>query len=165
MNINEQIIRSKIMSAESLSQQLKSMRTDGGKIVFTNGCFDLVHLGHVDYLSKAAELGDFLVVGLNSDRSVERLKGQGRPLQDELSRAYLLASFFFVDAVVLFNEDTPYELIAKLEPDVLIKGSDYQLTDIVGADLVLARGGSVQTLDFVAGYSTSAIVKRIVENQ
>lgn len=132
------------------------------KIVFTNGCFDILHRGHIDYLAKAADLGNVLVIGLNTDDSVMRLKGAGRPVQDQDSRALTLAALRFVSAVVLFDEDTPYELIKAVQPDVLVKGSDYKTDDIVGADIVKAKGGSVQTIDFLEGYSTSGIIRRLV---
>jgi len=131
------------------------------KIVFTNGCFDLIHLGHIDYLSSAAEYGDILIVGLNTDASVKKLKGVHRPIKDEQSRAMILASLLFVDFVILFDEDTPYELIKQIKPDILIKGSDYNVEDIVGYDIVKKKGGEVITLDFLEGYSTSIIEKKI----
>ncbi len=136
-------------------------KEQGLKIVFTNGCFDILHRGHVDYLAKAADCGNKLVVGLNTDSSVRKLKGNNRPIQDEYSRLQILASLQFVDAVVLFDEDTPYSLIKEIIPDVLVKGSDYKPENIVGYDVVTTNGGSVLTLDFIEGYSTSAIEKKI----
>ncbi len=133
----------------------------GQKVVFTNGCFDLIHRGHVDYLAKAADLGNKLIVALNTDASVSALKGPHRPIQDEQSRLLIMASFEFVDAVVLFAEPTPYELIKLITPDVLVKGSDYKPEDIVGYDVVTKHGGSVKTIDFLPGFSTSLIEKRI----
>ena len=135
----------------------------GDKIVFTNGCFDILHLGHVDYLEKARQLGSKLVVGLNTDASIGRLKGPERPLQDEMSRARVMASLLFVDAVILFGEDTPYELIAMVQPDVLVKGDDYAPQNIVGHDIVQKKGGTVQTIALVEGYSTTRIVEKIKE--
>jgi rfaE bifunctional protein nucleotidyltransferase chain/domain len=132
------------------------------KIVFTNGCFDILHRGHIDYLAKAADLGNALVIGLNTDASVSRLKGAGRPVQDQDSRALVLAALRFVSAVVLFDEDTPYQLIKAVQPDLLVKGSDYKTDDIVGADIVKAKGGEVQTIDFLEGYSTSGIIRRLL---
>ncbi|NCA85745.1 MAG: D-glycero-beta-D-manno-heptose 1-phosphate adenylyltransferase [Clostridia bacterium] len=132
------------------------------KIVFTNGCFDILHRGHIDYLAKAADLGNVMVIGLNTDDSVMRLKGAGRPVQDQDSRALTLAALRFVSAVVLFDEDTPSELIKAVQPAVLVKGSDYKTDDIVGADIVKAKGGSVQTIDFLEGYSTSGIIRRLL---
>jgi D-glycero-beta-D-manno-heptose 1-phosphate adenylyltransferase len=134
---------------------------EGKKIVFTNGCFDLIHQGHVDYLAKAADLGDVLIVGLNTDESVQRIKGMTRPIQDEYSRALILASFSFVDAVIYFNEDTPYELIKAVQPDVLVKGSDYKAENIVGYDIVKAKGGEIITMDYLPGFSTSALIGKI----
>ncbi|MEI8046454.1 MAG: D-glycero-beta-D-manno-heptose 1-phosphate adenylyltransferase [Bacteroidota bacterium] len=134
----------------------------GKKIVFTNGCFDLLHLGHIDYLSKAADFGDMLIVGLNSDLSVSRIKGNTRPLQDERSRAMVLASLGFVDVVVLFGDDTPYELIKATQPDILVKGADYKPEDIVGYDIVKNKGGEIITIDFLEGYSTTAIENKIL---
>jgi D-glycero-beta-D-manno-heptose 1-phosphate adenylyltransferase len=150
-------IEEKILSLTAFLSQ----KPQGKKIVFTNGCFDLLHLGHIDYLSKASEYGDILVVGLNTDNSVKRLKGNHRPIQDENSRAHILASLFFVDYVVLFDDDTPYNLIDKIKPHVLIKGSDYRKEEIVGYDIVKKNGGDVCTIDFLEGYSSSLIEKKI----
>jgi rfaE bifunctional protein nucleotidyltransferase chain/domain len=133
-------------------------RSQGAKVVFTNGCFDILHRGHVEYLSKAADMGDVLVVGLNTDASVKRLKGEGRPINNEESRALVLASLSFVDAVVLFDEDTPYELIKAIHPDVLVKGADYKPEEIVGYDIVTAYGGTVATVPIVEGYSSTKII-------
>lgn len=153
------LVKEKIVTAKQLSAILR--QHPEWKAVFTNGCFDLVHQGHIDYLSKARDLGDVLVVGLNTDASVRRLKGPHRPINDEYSRALLLASMLFVDYVVLFGEDTPYELIKTLQPDILVKGSDYCPEDIVGYDIVMAKGGRVETIDFLPGYSTTAIECKI----
>ncbi|WP_026462286.1 D-glycero-beta-D-manno-heptose 1-phosphate adenylyltransferase [Adhaeribacter aquaticus] len=152
---------SKIFAREDLVKQVKDWKAQDKKIVFTNGCFDLLHLGHVDYLEKARSLGDKLIVGVNTDASVSRLKGPHRPLQDELSRARIMASLLFIDAVVLFDEDTPYELIKSLLPDILVKGDDYNIQNIVGHDIVLQNGGDVKTIRLVKGYSTSGIVEKI----
>ena len=151
----------KIYTWETLQQQLQKWREQDLKIVFTNGCFDLVHLGHVDYLEKARNLGDKLVLGLNTDASIKGLKGEERPLQDEMSRARIMASLLFVDAVVLFSEPTPYNLINLVQPDILVKGDDYSPENIVGADIVKAKGGKIKTIPFVKGYSTSNIVAKI----
>ena|SRR5579871_3698698 len=151
----------KIKPLQDASQQVKSWQAAGQKVVFTNGCFDLIHLGHVDYLEKARNLGDRLVVGLNTDSSVSRFKGPERPLQDQVSRARVMASFQFVDLVVFFDEDTPQNLISELVPNVLVKGGDYLAENIVGADVVKNNGGSVKTIDFVPGYSTTRIVEKI----
>jgi rfaE bifunctional protein nucleotidyltransferase chain/domain len=151
----------KIKSLSDATQQVKVWQAAGQKVVFTNGCFDLLHLGHVDYLENARNLGDKLIIGLNSDSSVSRFKGPERPLQDQNSRARVLAALQFVDLVVFFNEDTPQELISKLLPNVLVKGSDYLAENIVGADVVKKNGGVVKTIDFVPGYSTTRIVEKI----
>ena len=136
-------------------------KKQGLKVVFTNGCFDILHLGHVDYLEKARSLGDKLVLGLNTDDSVSRIKGPSRPIQDENSRAHILASLQFIDLVVFFNEDTPLDLISTLIPQILVKGSDYLAENIVGADVVKSNGGVVKTIEFVPGYSTTKIVEKI----
>ncbi|MFM7852461.1 MAG: D-glycero-beta-D-manno-heptose 1-phosphate adenylyltransferase [Flammeovirgaceae bacterium] len=151
----------KIKQTEVAQAIVQSWQAKGEKVVFTNGCFDLLHLGHVDYLEKARGLGDKLVIGLNSDDSVSRFKGPDRPLQDQNSRARILASLQFVDLVVFFNEDTPFNLISALTPNVLVKGSDYLAESIVGADVVKKAGGVVKTIDFVPGYSTTRIVEKI----
>jgi len=157
----EQTLFSKISKLSSLKTQVKEWKSEGKKVVFTNGVFDLVHIGHLTYLSKAAELGDKLIIGLNSDSSVKRIKGESRPINDQNSRAALLASFFFVDAVVLFEDDTPMNLISTLLPDVLIKGADYSIENIVGAKEVIANGGEVKTITFVDGYSSTSIIQKI----
>jgi len=154
----------KIYTLPQLLEQVQNWRTQGLKIVFTNGCFDLLHLGHVDYLEKARQLGDKLVLGLNTDRSISSIKGPNRPLQDEMSRARVMASLLFVDAVVLFDSDTPLELIKAVQPDILVKGDDYAVAQIVGHEEVLKAGGEVKTVPLVTGYSTTNIVKKI-ENQ
>ncbi len=155
-----QLVKQKIVTPE----QLRGCFAPGSKVVFTNGCFDIVHQGHIDYLSKARNLGDVLVVGLNTDASVRRLKGPRRPINDQQSRALLLASMVFVDYVVFFDQDTPYELIKAVQPDILVKGSDYRPEDIVGYDIVMAKGGRVETLDYLPGFSTTAIERKILEN-
>lgn len=156
-----QINQNKILSPDQLILKNAYWRFKNFRIVFTNGCFDILHLGHIDYLSKARSTGDILVVGLNTDDSVKRLKGNSRPINDEHARARILASLNFVDAVVLFDEETPYELIKRLQPDILVKGSDYKPEDIVGYDILIAKGGEVITIDFLDGYSTSGIVDKI----
>ncbi|MGE5383913.1 MAG: D-glycero-beta-D-manno-heptose 1-phosphate adenylyltransferase [Omnitrophica WOR_2 bacterium] len=144
-----------------MQKALTAWHLNHNKIVFTNGCFDLIHRGHIDYLSKSADLGDVLIIGLNSDKSVTKIKGQNRPIIDEYSRALLLASFSFITAVVLFDEDTPYNLISEIQPDVLVKGADYRVDEIVGYDIVLSKGGKVVTIDYLPGFSTSAIEQKI----
>lgn len=156
-------ISAKILTPDSLEKAVSSWKKEGKKIVFTNGCFDILHLGHVDYLAKAADLGDKLIVGLNTDSSVSSLKGPHRPIQDENSRLKIMASLSFVDGVILFSEPTPLELIRLVQPDILVKGSDYQPEQIVGYDIVVGGGGCVKTIDFIPGYSTSNIEKKIKE--
>ncbi len=151
----------KIFTSKTLQYQLQEWRSQGLKVVFTNGCFDLVHMGHVDYLEKARKLGNRLVVGVNSDNSVTKLKGAGRPVTDESSRVRVLAAMQFVDAVVVFDEPTPSRVIAEVVPDILVKGDDYLAEDIVGADVVTGNGGQVRTIPIVEGYSTSRIIERI----
>ncbi len=151
----------KIKSLEEARKKVAEWKSKGQKVVFTNGCFDLIHLGHVDYLEKARNLGDKLVLGLNTDDSVSRFKGPERPLQDQTSRARVLAAFQFIDLVVFFNDDTPLDLITELQPSILVKGSDYLAENIVGADVVKRSGGEVKTIDFVPGYSTTRIVEKI----
>lgn len=159
------LFRTKIFdSPETLEAQLEQWRKESQKIVFTNGCFDILHLGHVDYLAKAADLGDKLIIGVNTDRSVSALKGAHRPIQNQNARLHILASLGFVDAVILFDEPTPYELIKLVQPDVLVKGSDYKPEEIVGFDIVKAKSGEIKTLDFIPGYSTSAIEAKIKAN-
>lgn len=158
-------IESKIICEKDLSNIILKWREENQKIVFTNGCFDLLHLGHVDYLAKAKDLGDRLIIGVNTDSSVKRLKGEKRPLQDENSRLHILAALHSVDAVVLFDQDTPYELIKKIQPDILVKGADYKIENIVGYDIVTSRGGSVKTIEFIEGYSTTKIEQRILNSK
>lgn len=160
----KEIIQQKILQQPELDRILTYWRFKGYRVVFTNGCFDIIHLGHIDYLIKAAELGDKLIIGLNTDNSTRRLKGPTRPINDENSRAMILASMSFVDAIVLFDEETPYELIKTIEPDILVKGADYKPEDIVGYDIVTAKGGKVETLEYLQGYSTSLIEKKIKES-
>lgn len=154
-------VTQKILSRESLAYTTARARFQNRQVVFTNGCFDLLHRGHVEYLAKAAALGDLLIIGLNTDASVQRLKGPSRPLQDEYTRALILASLSFVGAVCLFDEDTPYELIKAVQPDVLVKGADYKPEDIVGYDIVTGRGGRVATIEFVQGHSTTGLIQKM----
>lgn len=156
-------IASKIMDASEAASRIAQWQSAGEVIVFTNGCFDLLHYGHLHYLADARDLGQRLVIGVNSADSVRRLKGPNRPINDELTRMHTLASLAMVDAVVVFAEDTPLNLISELKPDILVKGGDWQPHQIVGADLVLARGGQVRSLPFVEGYSTTNIEQRILE--
>ncbi|MDZ7743300.1 MAG: D-glycero-beta-D-manno-heptose 1-phosphate adenylyltransferase [Bacteroidota bacterium] len=158
---NLELIQSKIFEGEEIEHLLAIWRFKNHKVVFTNGCFDILHLGHIDYLAKAKDQGDVLIIGLNTDESVRRIKGPQRPLNDQHARSLILASLRFVDAIVLFDEDTPYELIKKVQPDILVKGSDYKAEDIVGYDIVKAKGGEILTLELVEGYSTTRIIEKI----
>lgn len=156
------LIKEKIyQSHQHIKDQIAIWKASGKKIVFTNGCFDLVHVGHVLYLENAAQLGDILIVGLNSDDSVRRLKGPTRPINDILNRSHVLAALASVDAVIVFEEDTPYDIIKTIMPDILVKGGDWKPDQIVGSDLVLEHGGQVLSLNFVDGYSTTQIEAKI----
>ncbi len=157
-----EIIKSKIVTKETLKNLLNIWKFKDNKIVFTNGCFDLIHRGHIEYLAKAANLGDILIIGVNTDKSTKKLKGNKRPLQDEYSRALILSSLHFVNNVILFDEDTPYELIKFIQPDILVKGSNYKAEEIIGSDIVKAKGGEIITIDFIEGFSTTNIIKDIV---
>ena len=148
-------------TAKEAENTLSLWRFKYDKIVFTNGCFDILHKGHIEYLAKAASLGTKLVIGLNTDASVKRLKGDSRPVNDENARALLLASLVFVDKVILFDTDTPRDLIDFVQPDVLVKGGDYKPEEIVGYDIVKAKGGEIVTLDFVEGYSTTSLIEKM----
>jgi rfaE bifunctional protein nucleotidyltransferase chain/domain len=154
---------SNIKSPDEISVMRKSFRKEKKKVVFTNGVFDIIHAGHVDYLVKARATGDLLIVGLNSDASVKRIKGEYRPIVPELQRAFILSNLKPVDYVVIFEEDTPAKLIEIIIPDVLIKGADWSLDNIVGKDIVLKNGGEVKTIEFVNSQSTSNIIQTILE--
>lgn len=155
------------MSGVKTIEEMKAIRTrlrdEKKKVVFTNGCFDLIHAGHVDYLTKAKEMGDVLIVGLNSDDSVRRIKGDKRPILLEQERAFIISNIKAVDYVVLFEEDTPAKIIGTLIPDVLVKGADWSIDNIVGRDVVEAAGGEVKTIKFVNNQSTSKIIKSILD--
>lgn len=153
----------KIVDLDQAKSLVGQWQSEGRKVVFTNGCFDIVHLGHVDYLEKARSLGDKLVLALNTDASVSRIKGPLRPVVNEYARARLMAALSFVDTVILFDEPTPLQVIEKLEPDILVKGDDYSVENIVGADFVTNRGGEVKTIPLVKGYSTSSLIEKIRE--
>ena len=160
-----EIIQSKIFpNAQSFNPVLNQWKQAGAVVVFTNGCFDLVHRGHIDSLAKAAALGDRLIVGLNSDVSVKLLKGENRPLIDQQSRAVLLASMLMVDAVVIFDDETPYELIRGIVPDVLVKGTEYKVEEIAGYDVVLAKGGRVERIELTEGFSTTELIRKIKDS-
>lgn len=156
-----QLIKNKILTVDGIRHQVKRWKLLGKKVVFTNGCFDILHEGHIEILSQAASSGDILVVGANTDASVKKLKGQARPVNSESFRALMLASLTIVDAVVLFNEDTPLEIIKDIEPDVLLKGGDYALNQIVGAEEVIKGGGEVKIVPLVKGFSTTALIEKI----
>ncbi len=151
----------KILSIEQLKKKISNWKSHDKDVVFTNGCFDILHLGHVDYLEKSKRLGNKLIVALNTDDSVQRLKGPERPLNNQESRARLIAALDFVDAVAFFSEDTPKETIEALCPDILVKGNDYLAENIIGADFVIANGGRVETISLVDGYSTTNLVEKI----
>ncbi|MBW1722209.1 MAG: D-glycero-beta-D-manno-heptose 1-phosphate adenylyltransferase [Deltaproteobacteria bacterium] len=151
----------KIKSIKALGDDIGNLKGRGKRIVFTNGCFDLLHRGHVRYLSEARKLGDYLIVAVNSDRSVRAIKGPGRPVMPEEERAELLSALEFVDAVTLFDEETPLEVIRSLMPDVLVKGGDWPVDKIIGGDLVIKAGGEVRSIPFVSGHSTTEIIRRI----
>lgn len=156
------IINDKIFhSRESLVKVRDQWKQRQEKVVFTNGCFDILHLGHIDYLTKAADLGNRLIIGVNTDSSVSKIKGPNRPVIEEITRLTKLASFAFVDAVILFDEKTPIELIKSLQPDILVKGGDYSLNTIVGADFVMDSGGEVKVIPFLKGHSSTNYINKI----
>jgi D-beta-D-heptose 7-phosphate kinase/D-beta-D-heptose 1-phosphate adenosyltransferase len=155
-------IQQKILDTHQLQQELMRWRKFTKKIAFTNGCFDILHAGHIHSLVQAASFADVLIVGLNSDASTKRLKGDNRPVNNEQNRALLLASLVMVDAVVLFDEDTPFELISSVMPDVLVKGGDYTIDTIVGAKEVIANGGKVEIIQLVEGLSTTSTLEKIL---
>ena len=154
-------INSKIFSLDDLNNQVNSWKQSGKEVVFTNGCFDIIHRGHIEVLAQTADLGDRLIIGLNSDSSIQKLKGADRPIIDEHSRAILLAALSFVDAVILFSEETPINLISRLLPDVLAKGGDYEIETIVGHEIVQNNGGEVILVPFVDGFSSTIIIDKI----
>jgi len=161
MSFHEQLMSKLLPSVEAL-RKISGQRLKGKKIVFTNGCFDILHQGHLECLSKARDLGDFLIIGLNTDSSVKRLnKAPNRPVNDEVSRARVLSGLSFVDAVVLFDEDTPLELIKLIQPDYLVKGGDYKEESVVGYNEVKARGGKTVIIPLVDGFSTTGIIAKM----
>ena len=159
LNLNS--IKKKIFRLEELKFQINSWRDSGDKIVFTNGCFDLLHRGHVEMLAHTSDLAERLIIGLNSDESIKTLKGESRPIENEESRAILLASLSFVDAVILFSEETPLNLIHSLIPDILAKGGDYEIETIVGHKIIQNNGGEVIVVPFIDGYSSTKIINKI----
>jgi rfaE bifunctional protein nucleotidyltransferase chain/domain len=157
-----QEIESKIYSLNDIKNKVIEWKESNKKIVFTNGCFDLLHVGHITYLSKARDLGDILIVGINSDDSPYwKTKGDNRPINGQTARGLVLGSLFFVDAILYFSEDNPKELIKTILPDILVKGKDYNIEDISGYDVVIENGGEVKTIDIVDGYSTTNIINRL----
>jgi rfaE bifunctional protein nucleotidyltransferase chain/domain len=150
-----------ITTAEDFKSIRAKIKSENKKLVFTNGCFDILHKGHITYLNEAKKSGDVLIVGVNSDASVKKLKGDERPVTNEQDRMFALDNLKAVDYVILFKEDTPYNLINAIRPDVLVKGGDWKVEDIVGSDVVLAAGGEVKSLNFINGYSTSSILEKI----
>ena len=162
---SQNILKNKIFTLKTIASQAAQWKNEGKTLVFSNGCFDILHLGHVDYLSKAAALGDILIIGLNSDASVKKIKGKHRPINNEKSRTALLAALFFTNAVVVFDEDTPYNLINTIKPDILVKGKDYKQKDVVGYDIVTSYGGKVKTIKLVEGYSTTNIEEKIIASK
>lgn len=153
----------RVVSVEELKKLRDGLRQQRKKVVFTNGCFDIIHRGHIEYLTTSKALGDVLVVGVNTDSSVRRIKGEKRPIVEEEDRAFIVANLSPVDYVCMFDEDTPHELIAQIVPDVLVKGADWNVHDIVGKDIVERAGGKVETITFVSNCSTSSIIQRIIE--
>jgi len=154
-------LNSKVYNLDALTTQVEQWKLASNKVVFTNGCFDIIHRGHIEVLARTADLGDKLIIGLNSDQSIQKLKGEGRPIIDEQSRAILLAALSFVDAIVLFSEDTPLKLINALLPDVLAKGGDYEIETIVGHEIVQKNGGKVKLVPFLDGFSSTTIIDKI----
>lgn len=160
--MNLDIIKTKIYTLEELKNKISFWKFKNKKIVFTNGCFDILHLGHITYLSKAKDLGDILIIGINSDQSPYWItKGPDRPINDQDTRAMIVSSLFFVDAVVYFSDETPLNLIENIKPDILVKGKDYKEEDIVGYSVVKENGGEVKTIDIVEGYSTTSIIGKL----
>jgi len=153
-----------LLTLEEFLEIRKQLKAEGKKLVFTNGVFDIIHRGHIDYLNRAKALGDYLVVALNSDDSVRRLKGEGRPINKLEDRAFVIANLKAVDFVVSFNEDTPFEIISAIIPDVLVKGGDWSIENIVGRDIVEANGGKVYSLPYVENYSTTNIINKMKSN-
>ena len=164
MNKALEKINDKIFGLEFLIKNLDQWRNENKKIVFTNGCFDLIHLGHIDILARSSDLGDILIIGVNSDLSIQKLKGENRPIIEENSRVKQLAALEFVDAVVLFDEDTPQKLIETIKPDVITKGGDYKAENIVGNKVVTQKNGQVVIIPLTQGYSTTSILKKIKDD-
>lgn len=156
-------MKNKICSLQALKKKIVKHKKEGKKVVFTNGCFDILHIGHLTYLHKASKLGDIMVVGLNSDSSVQKIKGKKRPLVPEKERAFALACLEFIDYIVIFKEENPVKVISTIIPDILVKGSDYKKKDILGGDIVIENGGKVVRMPLVKGRSTTNFIKHILE--
>jgi rfaE bifunctional protein nucleotidyltransferase chain/domain len=153
--------RLKVQSLPDAKKEIEGLKTLGKKIVFTNGCFDILHIGHARYLYEARDLGDYLIVAVNSDRSVRAIKGPGRPVTNQDERAEMLAALGCVDSVIIFDEETPLKVIEFLAPDILVKGGDWKIEDIIGSDVVAACGGEIRSIPFVEGFSTTGIINKI----
>jgi D-beta-D-heptose 7-phosphate kinase/D-beta-D-heptose 1-phosphate adenosyltransferase len=154
-------VEEKIKTKSALVKAISKLKSEGRKVVFTNGCFDILHVGHIAYLKKARKLGNALVIGLNSDSSVRAIKGKDRPINREADRATVLSALYFVDYITIFSDPTPEKLIKALKPDILVKGADWKVRDIVGADFVRSYGGKVKRIPFVKGYSTTSVLNKI----
>ena len=161
MSKSLEILNSKILDKERLLVKLTDWKEENKKIVFTNGCFDLIHLGHIEVIARSADLGDILIIGVNTDNSIKRLKGQNRPIVEEISRAKQLAALEFVDAVVFFDQDTPIDLIKVINPNVITKGGDYNTDQVIGNDIVTQNDGEVVIIPLTQGYSTTSILEKI----
>ena len=160
--LNLDLIKSKIYSRNDIQKQIDIWRSENKNIVFTNGCFDILHLGHIEYLAKSKDLGDILILGINSDESPYfKTKGDNRPINDQESRAMISSSLLFVDAIVLFDEETPLNLIELIKPDILVKGGDYKKEEIVGYDVVKSNGGETIIIELTEGYSTTKIIEKL----
>ena len=161
MSKSLEILNSKILDKERLLVKLTGWKEENKKIVFTNGCFDLIHLGHIEVIARSADLGDILIIGVNTDNSIKRLKGKNRPIVEEISRAKQLAALEFVDAVVLFDQDTPIDLIKMINPNIITKGGDYNTDQVIGNDIVTQNDGEVVIIPLTQGYSTTSILEKI----
>ena len=161
MSKSLEILHSKILDKERLLVKLTDWKEENKKIVFTNGCFDLIHLGHIEVIARSADLGDILIIGVNTDKSIKRLKGKNRPIVEEISRAKQLAALEFVDAVVFFDQDTPIDLIKVINPNVITKGGDYKTDQVIGNDIVTQNNGEVVIIPLTQGYSTTSILEKI----
>ena len=161
MSKSLEILNSKILDKERLLVKLSDWKEENKKIVFTNGCFDLIHLGHIEVIARSADLGDILIIGVNTDNSIKRLKGKNRPIVEEISRAKQLAALEFVDAVVFFDQDTPIDLIKMINPNIITKGGDYNTDQVIGNDIVTQNDGEVVIIPLTQGYSTTSILEKI----